>query len=371
MEERVFTISQILTIKIRTSNRDLIRLFTTRFSDLYHGNKTSENHITINLIEVPKFEIISKKVLREITLPELCVFDGDEFLVVQGRRYISIPFGDIGKKQDLEIKFEKGFPPDWIRRLLDDLLAFHVTGFEMSFVHAACLSGDANEIIIPAWRGTGKTTLTLSFLFDQQYSYKAEDQFIIDRDGNSYIYTDACHVDQSHMKDFPQIRERFFSPVLAIRAFFTTILLPFFPPKNVVFVFIRRAILKVLSPKVYVKIRKFIPDLKISHSTNKKRFIFQLVTQPDLEEPEIKKIEADQTVNEILGGMQYERLDFYQFYFAWVYASGKRNQIIDNVHHIESEILKAALENAECYKILVPRSFNKDSFLEKLNQIIK
>jgi len=370
MEEFVYNISQFLTIKLTTSSKDLINLFDTRFGDLYHENKNTDNQITLSLVEVPKFEIDSKKVLREITLPEYCVYDKDKFLIVQDRRYISIPFSDIGINRSLEIKFEKGFPPDWIRRLIDDILAFHVSGFGMSFIHAACLTGRDNEIVIPAWRGTGKTTLTLSLLFSKQYGYKAEDQFFIDHDANCFPYTDACHVDLNHMKEFAQIRERYFSPINAFRSFLCSIFLPIFPPVNRVFEFIRRVILKVLSPKAYVKIRDFIPDMQINHTTGKGLIFIQLITQPNLKKAIVEKTDSNKLIDEILGGMQYERLDLYQYYYAWVYASGKRNKIVDNVHTIEREVLKHAFNDAKCYKIFIPIGFKWDSYIEELDRII-
>lgn len=369
MEVHTYKISPVLTIKLKTSNKVLINQFTTRFSDLFTDTDVSDYHITLSLTEVPDFVIYSKKVLREITLPEYFVYDEEDFLIVQNRRYISIPFNEIGIKKNLEIKFEKDFPPDWIRRLIDDILAFHVSGFGMSFVHAACLSRSGKNIIIPAWRGTGKTTLTLSLLFGNHFGYKAEDQFFIDREANCYIYTDACHLDRNHIEDFPQVRNKYFSIIHLLRSSLTSILLPFFPPVNPVFEFVRRVILKVFSPKVYVKIRDFIPDLQLDHDNGKELILMQLITQPNLKEPIIEETETNQLVEKILGGMQYERLDLYPYYYAWVYASGKRNGIIDNVHKIEKDILISALTNAKSYRILIPMKFDWSSYTSEINKI--
>ena len=370
MEKKEFNVSEVLSIMLQTSSKELFDLCNTRFSGLYEGDKANDNHTQLKLLEVPKLEPKPKKVLREITIPEYCVYDENTFYIVQGRRYVSIPFEDIGKKNTLEIKFEKGFPVDWIRRLIDDILAFHVTGFGMSFIHAACLTGDKKELIIPAWRGTGKTSLALSLLQSGYFEYKAEDQFFINRNGDCFIYNDACHVDSKHMKAFPQIKNKYNSPLYAIRTLIASMLLPILPPINVAFEFARRIVLKLLSPKVFVKIGDFLPEMRISHEKGKKPIVIQVITQPDIDKASVSKVDNEVVGDSILGGMQYERLDLYPYYYAWVYATGKRNEYIDNVNIIERDIIQSALKDARCYVINVPIGYDWNKNMENVYSLI-
>ena len=370
METTRYPVSPVLTIEVRTTSRAVASLLRTKFGGLYTGEPSEDTHLVLRLVERDELALKEKLVVREITIPELCVFDDEDFFIVRGGKRISIPFSDLGRESEITVEFEKGFPPDWIRRLVDDLLAFHAVGFGLSLVHAACLDNEDFELIIPAWRGTGKTHLALRQMLYQEYGYKAEDQFFMDSNGNSYVYTDACHVDPKHMASFPEIRDKYRSPSYYARTRVAKILLPMLPPINAAFEFARRVVLKLFHPKVFVKMGEFIPGFHVSHRQNQSGAVMQIITRPDISSASIELQSNTYMANSALGGMQYERIDLYPYYFAWVYAMGRRNAVIDDLPYLELSILESGFESRDCYKVAIPVGCDWDENQEILDRVL-
>ena len=371
VEQVSFCINPNLTIILETTNEELKHFFEKKFKGLFNGSVDEEKHSTIYLIEKEKLEIADPQILREITIPEICVFNDNDFLIVRNKKKIRVPFSKIGIDKKLEIYFEQGFPKDWLRRFLDDILAFHVVGFDVSLFHGASLINKDLEIIIPAWRGTGKTNLALHLLINKGFSYKGEDQFFISVDKNSFVYTDACHVDYKHMDEFPSLKKKYSSLPFSLRSMIVKIALPFLPPTGEISEFIRRGLIKVFAPKVFVKMEEFIPDFKVSFEQPKKRLVIQLILCPSISDISIRPVELNRLVDRCIGGMQYEREDFYLAYYGWVYATGNRNTIVENIATYERTVLQKALDKANCYEIQIPYGYDWTKNYSKIEKIIE
>ena len=225
---RTFLINPLLELELETSDQNLLRLFEVRFGGLSSFfDQASEPGLRIRIQQVSKICLSSPRSVRNLGLPDdLCLFDEKDFVIVRDKRRIRIPFLEIGQSSELLITFEKGFPVDWLRRYLDGLIAFHLLGSDATLYHAACIGRGDCEIVIAAWRGTGKTSLSLDLLENQYASYKAEDQFVLRETGESYVYTDASHVDFSHMQRFHAIKGAHPSLSFSLRTSIARIILP-------------------------------------------------------------------------------------------------------------------------------------------------
>ena len=279
-----------------------------------------------------------------------------------------IPFSKIGIDRRLTIFFETGFPLDWIRRLLEDIIDFHFIGFGAVFLHGACLNKDNLEIIIPAWRGTGKTNFTLNLIAKEEYSYKAEDQFLLFSNQQSYLFTDATHVDYKTITSFPSLKKY---NVLSfwLRSLMAKITLPLIPPTGVLFEFLRRGIIKVLAPKVFLKLKEFIP-LKITHQQASSKLVLKLVTQPSIKKPTFHEMELAKMANMLIGGMEFERMDLWPYYYAWCFATGEENENFSKYHEKTMSILKEALSHARFFEIRTPYGYNWSENFDEIQEII-
>ncbi len=361
---KTFLLNPMLELELETSDKSLMRLFEIRFAGLYLPSEQGLNsRVKVRIQEVPHIDVASPRVIRNLGLPDdLCIFNKEDFAIVRDKRRIKIPFLEIGQASELNVTFETGFPVDWLRRYLDGLVALHLLGTGTSLFHAACLGSEDCEIIIPAWRGTGKTSLALYLLEGQCPTYKAEDEFVLKETGESYAYTDASHVDFNHMEQFPALKRAYPSLSFVLRSVIARLILPFVPPKSRISTFVHRGLLRALVPKVYVKLKDCIPGLRISDKQPERRIVLQLISQQDLSEPVIEPIDIGAVIERTVGGMQYERENFYAMYYAFVYATGQRNGVIDNAVERETQILHKALAKAACYEVRVPVGNRSENF---------
>jgi len=364
-----YKINEILTIGVTSSQGHVQAFFDTKCRDLYDGEQDANNLIEVDLVERDVIAIDNPIVLREITIPEIFVGNDEVGCIVRDKKRMLIPFGDIGTKRHLRIEYEKGFPLDWIRRLIEDILDFHMLGFGGVFVHGACIIKDGLEVLIPAWRGTGKTNLTLYFLCNRSFGYKAEDQFFLFGNGRSYIYTDACHADYRTICNFEALH-RYKSFGFRVQNAIVQTFTPLIPPKGVVFEFLRRALLKAFAPKVFLKMRDFV-DMDISHEQPRERVVIQMAARPQSNDISVEEISAERMIPTIVAGMQYERMDLFPFYYAWAFAFGKRNSCFDEYVERADRILRDALVDVRFYRVSIPRTFNWEENAETIESMLR
>jgi len=356
MNATAYKINEILTIRVESSQESIRKFFDTKCRDLFDGEQDADRLLEVDLVERDAIPVDNPMVLREITIPEIFTANDQVGCIVRDGKRMRIPFEAIGKERTLRIEFERGFPLDWIRRLIEDILDFHMLGFGGVFVHGACIIKDDLEVIIPAWRGTGKTNLTLYFLCNKSFGYKAEDQFFLFDDGRSYLYTDACHADYRTICNFESLH-RYKSLGFRIQNAIVKTFTPLIPPKGVVFEFMRRALLKAFAPKVFLKMRDFI-DMQLSHDQPRQRVVIQMVARPHTDAITVEEVGADRMIPTIVAGMQYERMDLFPFYYAWAFAFGKRNECFDDYVDRATAVLQQSLADVRFYQVSIPRTFN-------------
>ena len=358
MISKTYTPNPLLELTLETSSDETLRFFETRYAGLHaSGDQVVNSKAVVCLKEVPDLRINAPRIMREITIPELCLFDEQNFVIVKDKKRIKIPFLEIGQAPELSVFFEAGFPTYWLWRFLDDVISYHLIGMGASLYHAASVVRKDCEIIIPGWGGTGKTTALLWFLEDGSSTYQAEDHLVIKGTGESYIYTDAGYIAFEERDRFPAVRSRYRAIGFPLGAAIAKIVLPFIPPRGEMLEFVRRVLTDILTPKILIKLTDCLPDLQISNQQPARRIVLQLIAQRDLDRPISKPIDVDSMVDRTLSGMQYEREDFRMMYYAFVYATGRRNQLIDNAVERELEILQKALESAACYEVRITENW--------------
>ncbi len=360
---RTYKINPHFIINLDSSDEKVLNFFDTKYADLYDGEPNSLLSMEINLLEKENLKPQKYNVLRDITIPEFCIFDENSFLIVKDKKCMHIPFSRIGVDQSITVSYEVGFPLDWIRRLIEDIIDFHLIGFNAVFLHGACLIYDDIEIIIPAWRGTGKTNFTLNLIAKEEYSYKAEDQFFLFSNQESYLFTDATHVDYKTITHFPSLK-KYNLISFWLRNLIARITLPLIPASGIFFEFLRRGVIKLLAPKVFLKLKEFIP-IKITHNQVPRKLVLKLVAQPDLKKPIFHEIELEKMAKMLIGGMEFERMDLWPYYYAWCFAMGEDNENFSKYFEKTLRILHDALSSAKFFEIRTPYGFNwSENFIE-------
>jgi hypothetical protein len=351
---RSYLINPVFEFELDTSNKRLLHFFDLKFGGLCtSADKFSNAKVIVHAKEVSHIDIAYPQVIPKAGKPDRCLFDAQRLVIVKDSKRLEIPFLEIGQTPEITINFEIGFPHNRLCQYLENIFAFHLLGADATLYHAASIVNRDYEIIITAWGGTGKTILALYMLEDPSASYKAEEQLVISESGESYVYTDACNITIQEMYLFPAIKHKFLSLDSALRAFVVKIALLLIPPKGDILDFFRRGLIYVLKPKITEKMGDFIPDFHISTDQPEQKILIQLISQRDLAEPVIEPIDIGKVIERTIGGIQYERTDFYAMYYAFVYANGKRNPVIEHAEKQEKKILNGAFANASCYEIRV------------------
>ncbi len=352
---RTLRVNPLLTIEVEAAQASTARLFDIRYSE-WSGDavRTSSTGTVVQLREVSRLSLREACQLGGRGVPEVGVFDARRFVVVRQGRGIEIPYAEIGHAQRLVVSFEEGFPLDWLRRYLDDLVGLHLLGHGAALYHAACLCTSRLEVVIPAWRATGKTTLGLQLALERGYAYKGEDNVVLGAAGESYPYTDACHVSLRHVLRFAALRRTRGVRLLRLRSSVGRLGVSLVPGRGKTSTLIRRGLDKTLGAKALVKLGQDIPGFRMATDQPPTRVVLQLVTQEGIDGPIFIPIDLDKMVQRTVAGLQYEREDLFEGYRAFVYATGRLNHLIENAVELERRILRRALAGALCYEVRVP-----------------
>lgn len=339
-------------LEIKGEDEKVKTLFSTKF-------RRTESSVDPNFIIECKKNIYLKRKrrLNEITVKPFCITDGHELAYIKAGKKLIIPFQSIGGDSPPKIMYERGFPSDWLRFIFDQIFGTHILTKGFSLFHAGCIAKDVGAILLPSWRFAGKTSITLFLLLraNERVEFIGDDLSLVSQKGTAQVYSDALHLDYTHLRQFSEIKNPF-SALMKVRLYVKEALTSILLPESRVMEYLSQGITHFLCPgsKTYAKISLAIPNVRISKEPKPIKRVFLLLMGDDIENVSSKEIDTNDLVERMIRAMLYEREEFMRLYHAYVYATGTQNSFVEKSQLIETQILKKALKNAECLELEVP-----------------
>lgn len=102
-------------------------------------------------------------------------------------------------REQNEVIFEDKFPKMKANLLVDLLFRTKLMVEKIQLVHAACVWGNKGAILIPAWKGTGKTAACLK-LIENGYSFLGDDKVWLSSKGTVYSYPRYVVIKESNIR---------------------------------------------------------------------------------------------------------------------------------------------------------------------------
>lgn len=177
---------------------DLHDYFCYQYCELYTDSNDFEFEIDVDFGNhaIPQFE-------------RTLAFDGGfisragaELYWVIGDSYVCLG-GSSGLSGVKRIWFSGSFPKMKMNMLLEIVFRLFMSKKGIFLVHGAGVSKNSGGILLPAWKGVGKTALCLS-LIEREFSFLADDRLWVDREGWLIANQRYVVIQDSNANYFPQ-----------------------------------------------------------------------------------------------------------------------------------------------------------------------
>lgn len=289
-------------------------------------------------------------------------FIGDEFVYMDG--------GDSLSKIS-KIQFSENFPKMQASMIIDSIMRFRLGRFDISLVHAAAVSKNGKGVLIPAWKGMGKTALTIKLL-KSGYEYLADDRVWVSSRGSIYSYPRYVVLKDSNYHYFPD----FMTLIIRVKYRLTKAISLVewrFSGANL----LRKVLYRVFKVKArHFHVQKLLPDIVVASRANL-NFTFILYRE-SVEEPSIQPQEASSVLMAIDSINNYEwdtdllKLCAARDLLLNSHASWKKEffQLLNN----DKVSLDKAFCTSMCFKAVVPKNPVENDFdeiVERMDEICK
>ena len=181
-----------------TGQGALYDYFYYQYREMATNLDQAEFTVDINFanLQVPKFE---KKLAFESGF--ICRADKKLYWVI-GNSYACLE-GFSCLSRVTSIQFSGSFPKMKMNNILEIIFRLLMSKKEIFLLHGAGLAKNNCGILIPAWKGVGKTALCLSMI-ERNYSFLADDRLWVDNDGGLIANQRYVVIQDSNASYFPQ-----------------------------------------------------------------------------------------------------------------------------------------------------------------------
>lgn len=180
MKQKSFSIHGFFNFTL-TGKGNLFNYFSYQY-DFFKINSTENKVFQINVVDKLKFNQ-SKKLSDG---KEEFHRDGDCFIYKLQGASMRIE-GKKELKQQKLIEIEAAFSKMKANTILDLFFRFFTIKDETQLIHAACVDFEGKGILIPAWKGMGKTNSCLEFV-KKGYNFLGDDKVWLTSEGDVYSY---------------------------------------------------------------------------------------------------------------------------------------------------------------------------------------
>lgn len=285
---------------------------------------------------------------------------GDEFVIFDGGANLN--------KQKV-IYFSENFPKMIASMIVDFIFRIHLTSLGIVLLHAAALTKKDEGVLIPSWKGMGKTALTLK-LVQSGCEYMADDRVWLSDSGVIYAYPRYVVLKDSNYIYFPQ----FITFKMKIKMTLMNITNLIIPSKIKYFRYIKKIVHRFfkINAKHY-HIQSLLPNAKVVKQSKLKSVL--TLYRDEVENILVKKMLPRDAVRCIDAVNKYEwdamLMSIFTAHDA-LFNSGFRWQdehlkLIEN----DENVLIEALSPVSCYEGILPQIPSGESFDDLVIRINK
>jgi hypothetical protein len=351
-----------------------IRLVTPSASDIQAVKKQLGSLRGAPLVREPDITI---RFEEHLSLPELkylgrdqAGFTEDGFFILNSKKSKAkarIPFETIGSR--CEIVCETGL------RAVPLLIAIlNLTLLKRGCIalHASAFEYGSTGVLVTGWAKSGKTESLLAFAAHGA-KYVGDEWVILTKDGETmYGLPEPMTVWDWHIEQLPKIRDRLTIPKsLAFKAIHLAGRLQnYFGDsriKNTLPMRLLADVLPALNRQLYIKVP--VENLFSQNSIqliSKPEKLFLIMSQEKTGVTVEAWSPADIT-SRMLESIYYEQVPFFEYFNAFKFAFPEaRNEFLENVRQLQSDILTSALRDKEAYRVLHPYPFSFEDLYRKM-----
>ncbi len=115
--------------------------------------------------------------------------------------------GRLSIRDQCDIQFDGRFNKMNANLVVELILRSKLIDNNVALVHAACVAKNGNAVLLPAWKGMGKTSACLK-LVEAGYEFLADDRVWINASGEAFAYPRYVVIKESNAAFFPEFFTR-------------------------------------------------------------------------------------------------------------------------------------------------------------------
>lgn len=194
---KLYSIHNLFHFNISGAN-DLFNYLTYQFRYFERQNQIGASHLKIIIDRIPAGT--AEKELRNGEI-SYCLKDGLFFLSANGE---SVLFdGNLPLKEQNKVIFSRNYPQMNANLICDMIFRLNLLDQKIVLIHASCVAKGKRAVLIPAWKSTGKTTLSLK-LVKNGLSFLGDDKVWLNEEGKVYSYPRYLVIKDSNAKDLKE-----------------------------------------------------------------------------------------------------------------------------------------------------------------------
>jgi hypothetical protein len=297
-------------------------------------------------------------------------FTNDGFFILHSKKSKAkarIPFETIGSQ--CEIVCETGLRAV---PLLIAILNLTLLNKGCIALHASAFVYGATGVLVTGWAKSGKTEALLAFAAHGA-RYVGDEWVILTKDGETmYGLPEPMTVWDWHIDQLPRIRDQLtITKSLAFKAIHLAGRLQNYfgngRMKNTLPMRLMADVMPALNRQLFIKVpveQLFAKDAIELISKPEKLFLIMSQEQPGIA---VEAWSSEDIARRMLESIYYEQVPFFEYFNAFKFAFPEaRNDFLENVRMLQSDILTSALRNKEAYRVLHPYPFSFEDLYREM-----
>lgn len=297
-------------------------------------------------------------------------FTDDGFFILNSKKSKAkarIPFETIGSQ--CEIVCETGLRAV---PLLIAILNLTLLNKGCIALHASAFVYGETGVLVTGWAKSGKTEALLAFAAHGA-RYVGDEWVILTKDGETmYGLPEPMTVWDWHINQLPKIRDQLtMTKSLAFKAIYLVGRLhKFFANgrlKNTLPMRLAADVLPALNRQLYIKVpvEKIFSEGSIEPIARSEKLF--LIMSQEQSGVFVEDWSPSDITKRMLESIYYEQVPFFEYYNTFKFAFPEtKNDFLENVRMLQSDILTSALRNKEAYRVLHPYPFSFEELYREM-----
>lgn len=358
---RCYTIHGFLNFSI-SGTGDLFDYLAYQFRHFELKNIEVNSDLNINILDDLHHD-------NEVSLKDDdCLFslENGRFYFSKGGKFLTLN-GGVSLINQKEITFESSFPKTDANLICDLIFRANLLKSRIALVHASCIARGKDAVLIPAWKSTGKTTLSLKMV-KNGFSFLGDDKVWISENGKVFSYPRYIVIKESNADELREIignkaasRYILYKLISGIR---------FFPRTERMLWMLRKALNAL--PR-HCSLEELLPGTEIQNSADLSG-VFYLVKSQKKSKAETTAAGHEEILNKIASidnsEWNYELLRVAAAHdILFSNGPGWTDEIMEMIG-LEKGIIKSAISKAACYRTEIPAHKKSTDWNSLISEII-